>query len=151
MPKLRTLIAAPALALAATLLVGVAPASAAGNSKCDTNSPQWNVDICVRTNASQQTDGTGYRMDNVRVWAKGDVATLEDCSAFVATVILYRGNGEAIDTRAGNACKFTDYSTTFDFGNVKFPANGYVKVRAQMYDNGDPDPGPAYITMDAIG
>lgn len=146
---MRRLIAAVALALGATVLVGVAPANAVGNKKCDTNSPQWDVDMCLRTNAYRQTDGTGYRMSNIRVWSEGDNSTLEDCSSWVATVILRKADGTAIDTRAGNGCA-PEYSHTFDFGDVKFGAGAYVVLDFKMYDNGDPDPKPGRVTMDAV-
>jgi hypothetical protein len=114
MPRLRTLIAAFALTLLAALLVGVSPANAVGNYKCDTNSPQWNVDMCVRTNASNQTDGTGLVMDNVRVWATGDPSTLEDCPAFTAWVTIKKPDGTVRwSSPAQQGCKGSDYSRTF--------------------------------------
>lgn len=149
---MKRLVAALILALAAALLVGVSPASAVGNKKCDTNSPQWDVDICARTNASLQTDGTGYRLDSVRVWAQGDPSTLEDCPAFITRVYLYKGNGELQSWYAGTACNISDYSVLVDeFNGKRIGPNAYIKVWAQMYDNGDPDPDPAWVTLDVIG
>lgn len=151
MPNIRTLIVAALIALAAPLLVAT-PAHAVGNYKCDTNSPQWNVDMCVRTNASRQTDGTGLVMANVRVWATGDVATLEDCPAFVAWVTIKKHDGTVLWSTLGQgACKHDDYSETFDaFSGLKVPENAYVVVNVQMKDNGDPDPDMAKISLPVV-
>lgn len=150
MPRFRTVLAAAVLLVAGVIFATAQPASAAGNSKCDTNSPQWNVDICVRTNASRQTDGTGYRLDTVRVWATGDPSTLEDCPAFNTTVWLKKADGTTLWSKVGFACRHTDYAVLLDFGGVKFGAGAIVKVQAQMFDNGDPDPDAAWITLDAV-